>query len=397
MYKKFLTLSVILVCCIFTISCTKKTSLSEKQSYRATDTTGSIMTLANTPAAIPLEAAATPIKTVSTPFKAVSTPFKAVSTPFKAVAIPLKSVPTPKTVKQTAILKDISVVYMKDSKKGWALQLNGSLITTNNTWSSYKEIHKFTSHYDDAESIPSITYVNNTLYVFGFFSQASGIDVYKSKDDGSTWSKGHIISADIKDARGGELYSSFVNNKVGYLLYCGGPAAGLMEKYLFKTTDGGKTYKEVDDVSYIQGYPTGMAFNKAGTGFITSTYHGADNSYLYRLTNTAKTWKNLIVRQPKDLNYRYIEGYPPYFIGKKGIMILKYATDNDPVYVIFQSSDNGKTWTPEDRIPLQGSLASYSFSNRNTLYIIDDTGRMLKVVKNNDKWALSSVTTKFNR
>lgn len=393
MYKKLLTLCVIWLCCIFTISCTKKTSLSEKQSYR--DTTGSIMTLANTPSAIPLGAVATPINTVSAPVKAVSVPLKAVSVPLKSVSAPLKSVPTPKTVKQTAILKEINVVYMEDSKKGWALQLNGSLITTNNAWSSYKEIHKFTVH--DTDSILSIAYVNNTLYVFGFFSPASGIDVYKSKDDGSTWSKGHIKSADIKYARGGELYSSFVDNKVGYLLYCGDPAAGLMEKYLFKTMDGGKTYKEIDDVSYIQGYPTGMAFNKAGTGFITSTYHGADNSYLYSLKNTAKTWKNLIVRQPKDLTYRYIEGYPPYFIGKKGIMILKYATDNDPVYVIFQSSDSGKTWTPDGRIPLQGTLAGYSFSNKNTLYIVDDTGGMLKAVKNNGKWAVSSVTTKLSQ
>ncbi|MGN6714344.1 hypothetical protein [Anaerocolumna jejuensis] len=71
---------------------------------------------------------------------------------------------------------------------------------------------------------------------------------------------------------------------------------------------------------------------------------------------------------------------------------MKYATDNDPVYVIFQSSDSGKTWTPDGRIPLQCSLASYSFSTKNTLYIVDDTGRMLKAVENNSKWAVSSVT-----
>ncbi len=294
---------------------------------------------------------------------------------------PLQATSSSNAAQSSPLLKNVSAIYMKDNKKGWAILTDGSLILTKDSWADHKRLYTLPS-YDKNISYPCISYINGTLTVYGYFtSKHETIDIYRSKNEGITWSIGHIKDPALKTNGTGNIYSSFVNEKNGYLLSCGGPGLGLMPKLLFHTADGGRTYKKVTDISYINGYPTGMVYNKDGTGFIPTTYHGNTDAYLYTSTDKGKTWKTLTVPSPKGLDYAYIEGLPPYFSGTNGFMILKYALNNNPIpdYIVFHSTDKGKTWSSMGCLSVSSTISAYCFSSKNTVYIIDSTGAMTKV------------------
>ncbi|GEM_PF-5513068 len=270
--------------------------------------------------------------------------------------------------------------------------LDGSLVSTDNAWESYQQLYKFEGYAKDSFK-PSISYENSTLIICGHFSKDYGtIDIYQSKDEGETWSTGHISDSDIELVGDGNIYSSFINNQNGYLLCCSSSACGMMAKFLFKTNDGGQTYKKVTNLSnIISGYPTGMTFNADGDGFIASSYHGADNAYLYCTGDKGKTWNSLTVQLPANSSYNYINGYPPYFDGNDGFMVLGCVyTGSSPSYIMFYSSDTGKTWCSEESSNLQLSsgegINNYSFSNNSNVYIIDDFGNMIKKVRDYEEW-----------
>ena len=269
---------------------------------------------------------------------------------------------------------NIYQVFMKGSKNGWAITGDGIMISTNNAWKSYKQSYQFISN-AKAISKPAIFYTDGTLFVIGFLSETSMIGIYRSSDERTTWEANYLDYSD-NDYGTNQLYCSFMDSHNGYLLYCGGAALGQMPKILYETVDGGKTFQKVGDISYINGYPTGMTF-KDGIGYISTTYHGNDNSYLYTSNNQGKSWDTLTLQLPKNINSTssegYIDGYPPYFTDEKGYMILKYV-GKQTVFIIYQSSDGGKMWDPIGSINGLQTVSNYSFGDENTVYIIDDSG-----------------------
>jgi hypothetical protein len=126
-----------------------------------------------------------------------------------------------------------------------------------------------------------------------------------------------------------------------------------------------------------------MTFNDNGDGFITCTYHGNDNTYIYSSKDQGKSWNPLTIQPLKDLSFDYINGYPPCFIGKEGFMILEYVGEQIS-YRIYYSPDNGETWGNNGSIDISTSsveaISDYSFVDKNTVYIIDKNKKLLMKV-----------------
>lgn len=131
-------------------------------------------------------------------------------------------------VPNTKLLNNMNQVYMKDSKNGWGLASDGELLSTNNAWKTYKKIYNFTWN-TTGTSIPSITYAGNTLFVAGFSSDNKSINIFSSKDEGNAWRESYIDYSDV-DGGTNQLFISFIDSQNGYVLYCGGVAAGQMNK-----------------------------------------------------------------------------------------------------------------------------------------------------------------------
>ena len=169
-------------------------------------------------------------------------------------------------------------------------------------YTSVADIDKLSDGYVD------VYYQGDKNIYRAYFSESEKkIAVEHSTNAGADWERTLVEYADYGYGVY-KVFLSFVNELEGYLLYCGEPGAGLMNEVLYKTTDGGKSYEVVADISLaICDYPTGMEFLSENVGFIITSYHGND-AFLYKTTDGGKTWKEQSITLP-DISYSYAQGY----------------------------------------------------------------------------------------
>ncbi|MCM1537274.1 MAG: hypothetical protein NC254_02620 [bacterium] len=176
----------------------------------------------------------------------------------------------------------------------------------------------------------------------------------------------------------GTVYVSFSDTSNGYLLICSDPACGLMEKYLYRTTDGGNSFSFVADLgSVVSGYPTGIAFCNGEVGYIgVSPRSGED--YLYCTRDGGETWESVSVAVYSDA--RYADGFAPVFYGEdgtQGALVLKCVGD-DVRYVLYQNThaaESPESWILTRLLPYE-DVQGYSFVNADTGYFIDGNGML---------------------
>ena len=198
---------------------------------------------------------------------------------------------------------------------------------------------------DDADTIDLSALDSKKAFV-SYFSNDGKISVMSCTADGK---QTKLASLEYKSYGGpNAVYLNFTNDKQGYLLYCSDPGAGMMNKVLWSTDDGGNTYTVVKDLSAaIQNYPTDMAFKDASTGMILVSNHGAD-AYAYMTEDAGKTWKPYEIDTFKKCNY--VNGIS---IEKNADstwnLLLQIATDDGLGSVIYTSDDEWKTWNRKEK------------------------------------------------
>lgn len=177
----------------------------------------------------------------------------------------------------------------------------------------------------------------------------------------------------------GEMYVSFADSQNGYLLVCSDPAAGLMEKHLYETTDGGDSFSFVADVSgVINGYPSGMAFCSRDTGYIgVSPRH--ETNYLYGTRDGGRTWESVSVPVHEDAYYAdapvpavfYENGEPRMAI------VLRDVVGQSDRYVLYENftPSEFRTWQIIQIVPFD-MVKGYCMTNRNAGRFIDGNGAL---------------------
>lgn len=120
-----------------------------------------------------------------------------------------------------------------------------------------------------------------------------------------------------------------------------------MQKVLFQTQDGGKTFKLVSDLtSTISGYPTGISvsFPEQGNSvreLITITSH-EQSEYLFQSVDGGKNWESVTVKPYEEyVQFYHINAYPPVFFGDdrmSDVLLLQYISEN-PCYAVYQTTD----------------------------------------------------------
>ncbi|HEV8448535.1 MAG TPA: hypothetical protein VGQ44_17015 [Gemmatimonadaceae bacterium] len=196
-----------------------------------------------------------------------------------------------------------------------------------------------------APSDPNVVWVG-TGEANNMRSSSWGTGVYKSTDAGKTWSSAmlptsqHIgkIVIDPRDAN--VVYVA----AVGPLWAPGG------ERGLFKTTDGGKTWTNLKEISKYTGfteiamdpsnpdvlYAASLERERREYGFLP----GGPETGIFKTTDAGRTWTQLK------------EGLPTGDIGRIGISVCKskpstlYATIHakPPAAGLYRSEDGGATW-----------------------------------------------------
>lgn len=179
----------------------------------------------------------------------------------------------------------------------------------------------------------------------------------------------------------GEMYVSFADSQNGYLLVCSDPAAGLMTKHLYRTTDGGDSFSFVADLSsVISGYPTGMAFCSEDVGYI-GVSHRHELSYLYGTTDGGETWESVDV--PVHADAYYADSLAPVVFYEDGrpkmALVLRDVVGQSDRYVLYINPRPADfmTWQLIQIVPYD-DVRSYWFTDKDTGYFIDGYGMLQK-------------------
>ncbi len=147
----------------------------------------------------------------------------------------------------------------------------------------------------------------------------------------------------------------WVDRQHGVLLVLSGPSAGLMEKRVYRTSDGNRSWQLVNsDIEYAGShysfYPTGMTFRDAHNGWIAATYHGDPDVPLFHTRNSGRTWH--LQELPEPAVYKqggYGNTYPPHFFGPQrfeGTLTVDYRNNdvNRSETIVYVTRDGGQTW-----------------------------------------------------
>ncbi len=236
-------------------------------------------------------------------------------------------------------------------------------------------------------SIGSITVApsdHNVIYVGGGEKTvrgnvSSGSGVWKSEDAGKTW-----VFCGLKNSRHiGRVRVHPTNPEIVYVAVMGDLFKDSDERGVYKSTDGGKTWKKtlyanaaagavdlcIDPANHRIIYTT--TWNVRRTPYSLSS--GGDGSALWKSTDGGETWTNI----------SSAEGLPK---GTWGIAAVAVAYNNNQiVYAIienenggvFRSEDGGKTWKKQNEDRSLRQRAWYytriytDTKDDNTLYVLN--------------------------
>lgn len=275
-------------------------------------------------------------------------------------------------------------ITMCDSLVGWAISKENEVLYTENGVQNFEVVKKAPNIASNSDDFINANFIDEKIaYITYFSSDEDKLVVEFSKDSGKKWEQTYINYkdyAEVSDA--GSAYLSFIDEKVGYILYCSTPGAGMMTKIIFKTEDAGTTFQFLENLSEkIDGYPQGISFVDESKGYISTSYHG-QNNYLYKTTDNGKTWKGVEISK-KEKAVNYIDAYAPVFSIKnknEGIILLKEVLGDKSTYNLFFTSDGGNSWVDTEELS-NDYIISYSFLSEKNIYAIDMYGKLYRIFK----------------
>ena len=239
------------------------------------------------------------------------------------------------------------------------------------------------------------------------------IVVYHTSNKGSTWDSTNILTKlDWEKGDIGGVKISFADVSTGYLMITGTPGAGQMAKSLYRTTDGGKTFSFIRDITGmtdaagtmngVAGYPTGMTFSTPETGFVTCSYSAYTFVLMFKTTDGGTTWKLWSLPVPaayenlSPSNDYYADAYPPVFFGeqkKNGVVMLDFVQDGKHVMQSYRTTDGGGTWTL-GAASNNPDVRTYSFIDATTGWGLDGQGKIFTTTDGGAIWAAIAATAK---
>ncbi len=198
--------------------------------------------------------------------------------------------------------------------------------------------------------------------------------VYRSKDGGETWEKILYVS---DKAGAGDLIMDPNNSRIlyaatwemkrnGYRMDSGGP-----DSKLFKSTDGGDTWKDISDNSGLPGFPwgiVGITVSPLDSDRVWALIE-AENGGLFRSDDAGVTWKK--INENRALRQRawyYTRIYADTEnVDKLYVMNVSYGV----------STDGGNTFTLKDAPHGDHHDLWIAPNNNNRMIIADDGGAQI--------------------
>ena len=183
--------------------------------------------------------------------------------------------------------------------------------------------------------------------------------IWFTADGGQNWTRSDALDV----GQGGDFYTpgvlQFTDLLHGWLLIHAGNGMNHDYVFIFSTQDGGKTWKRTVDPFMdnldMSCTKTGMSFSDANTGLVTGDCNGVvpNSVYLYRTTDGGNTWKKVYLPAAAKLPDMFTNesnvcgSYSPGFMGQTAWLIVKCNTYDPGVAqnFFYTSANGGQTWT----------------------------------------------------
>lgn len=175
------------------------------------------------------------------------------------------------------------------------------------------------------------------------------VKVIYSSDKGGTW-KESTVPGTFPSVRLRML--GFTSDQNGYLIVTSDRTMSFEANIVFKTNDGGKSWKKTGSVQDVNSLVTDGGFINDQLGFIS---FGSKNEldkqprpYLFRTSDGGRTWNEVEVPIPAEYQGIFTVAQLPVLDGSQGTLLVNQGPSGDfqggKVLARFISLDKGVTW-----------------------------------------------------
>ncbi|WP_176586567.1 hypothetical protein [Priestia megaterium] len=175
------------------------------------------------------------------------------------------------------------------------------------------------------------------------------IKIVYSVDRGDTWKEGSVPMT-FPSVRIRMI--GFTSKQNGYLIVTSDRTMNFESHVVFKTNDGGKSWKAVGSVPDVNSLVTDGGFTNDKLGFIS---FGSKNEmdkqpspYLFRTSDGGRHWDEVEVPIPSEYQGIFTVAQVPVFDGSQGTLLVNQGPSGDfqggKVLAKFISIDKGMTW-----------------------------------------------------
>ena len=309
-----------------------------------------------------------------------------------------------------APIRNLADIDFISARHGFAITRRNVLLSTHDGAHSWQRVHRFPP--DPNGFGAGVVFVDPT---HAWVLPSSG-PLYRTRDSGRTWDPLSLPCGEYDHPAG----PSFLDERSGYLVCGGQPAAGNQEKALYVTNDGGDTWTERSGTYVLHpnagrtvpatGYASGLQFRNTKMGLLSAARGG-----IFRTQTGGLTWRQVFYAEDigdftwptsrrlfalfssgalrsDDAGGHWRRVFPPgfadpsgpiaFFSSKEGIAFGAPELLGDEQAVL-ATHDRGRTWFRRGEVPQLRGLIEQVFrfgrvvlvTDGNTLVRSEDRGR----------------------
>jgi photosystem II stability/assembly factor-like uncharacterized protein len=285
-----------------------------------------------------------------------------------------------------------SNLLMVNKTTGWIIR-NNKVLRTVNGGVNWIDVSPYSSSKtnDNQPIVSTCFYDSNTAWatVGTDLNDGNNLSVYHTTDGGEYWIKALLPTMEQWEGTGRENIS-FIDSLNGFILVTSLPALGQMDKSIYKTNDGGKSWLRIGNITdKIASYPTGMTFKNNKEGWITSSNHGQDFILTFKTDDGGYSWHKENLQMAYEYKDYYTNSFQPVFFSnekKIGILPIEYVKEESRFMIPYITKDGGSSWSVPKN-PVNYTFSNYDFFNEKQWWAVGYKDNKLYETSNSgDSW-----------